>query len=319
MAIIPLRFFPRRPTFRIVPLRRAAYAVSIASALAAIVAAIVIGLNLGIDFRGGALIEARFPSQPEISELRGRVSGLNLGEITIQEFGEPTDVLIRLQRQTGDVEDQTAAIEAVKAALGDGATIRRTEFIGPTVGEELKEAGAIAVVLAIVGIVAYIWFRFEWQFAIAGVAALVHDVIITIGLFAITGWEFNLSTIAALLTIAGYSINDTVVVFDRIRENLRRYKQEPLDSLINRSINETLARTVITGGTTVIALGALAIFGGEVIRSFTLAMIWGIVVGTYSSIFVSGCLLLHMRDIRQTRPEPATPGTELTEAEGEGG
>lgn len=319
MAIIPLRFFPRRPTFRIVPRRRAAYAVSILSALAALAAVIVIGLNLGIDFRGGALIEARFPTQPQISELRDRVSGLDLGEITIQEFGEPTDVLIRLQRQSGEVEDQTAAIEAVKAALGDGATIRRTEFIGPTVGEELKEAGVIAVVLAIVGIVAYIWFRFEWQFAIAGVAALVHDVIITIGLFAITGWEFNLSTIAALLTIAGYSINDTVVVFDRVRENLRRYKQEALDSLINRSINETLARTVITGGTTVIALGALAIFGGEVIRSFTLAMIWGILVGTYSSIFVSACLLLHMRDIRQTRPEPATPGTDLAEAEGEGG
>ncbi|MEQ9122170.1 MAG: protein translocase subunit SecF, partial [Alphaproteobacteria bacterium] len=219
----------------------------------------------------------------------------------------------------GDESAQLAAVAAAKTALGESVSYRRTEFVGPKVGGELIEAGIMAVLLAMGAMLVYIWFRFEWQFAIAGVAALVHDVIITIGLFAITGWEFNLSTIAALLTIAGYSINDTVVVFDRVRENLRRYKPEALDSLNNRSLNETLARTVLTGGTTVIALGALAIFGGEVIRSYTLAMIWGILVGTYSSIFVSACLLLHMRDIRQTRPEPATPGTDLAEAEGEGG
>ncbi len=309
MALIPLRIFSDRPNFRIVPQRRLAYAISISTMIASIVLAAMLGLNLGIDFRGGALIEARFEQPPEIGELRTRVNGLGLGEVVIQEFGEPNDVLIRLQRQDGLQEDQTAAINAVTAALGDDATIRRTEFIGPTVGEELKQAGAIAVVLSLIGIVAYVWFRFEWQFAIAGLAALAHDVAITIGLFAVTGWEFNLSTIAALLLIAGYSINDTVVVFDRVRENLRKYKQEPLPDLLNRSINDTLSRTVMTSFTTIIALTALAIFGGEVIRSFTYALIWGIGVGTYSSIFVSGCLLLHMRDVRYTRPAPAAPGT----------
>ncbi len=314
MALIPFRFFATRPDFSIVPRRRVAYTLSLASAIAAIVAVIVLGLNFGIDFRGGSLIEARYPTAPAIGELRAKMANLGVGEVTLQEFGEPTDILVRIQQQDGDREDQTAVIEKVKAALGADAEIRRTEFIGPTVGEELKETGAIAVLLAILGIIAYIWFRFEWQFAIAGVVAIVHDVAITIGLFAVMGWEFNLSTVAALLTIAGYSINDTVVVFDRVRENLRKFKQEPLANLLNRSINETLSRTVMTSLTTVLALAALAIFGGEVIRGFTFALIWGIAIGTYSSIYVSACLLLHMRDVRYVRPEPAA-GTEtaLTE------
>lgn len=313
MALIPFRFFPNRPNFRIVPLRRVAFALSIVAIIGSIGAAVGLGLNLGIDFRGGSLIEARFDQPPEIAELRQRVEGLGLGEITIQEFGEPTDVLVRVQRQEGAAEDQTDAIEAVKAALGD-VEVRRTEFIGPTVGEELKEAGAIAVLLALIGIVAYIWFRFEWQFAVAGVAALAHDVAITIGLFALTGWEFNLSTVAALLTIAGYSINDTVVVFDRVRENLRKYKQESLVDLLNRSVNDTLSRTVMTSVTTLLALTALATLGGEVIRGFTYALIWGIAIGTYSSIFIAACLLLQMRDVRHTRPAP-TPGIEEADAE----
>lgn len=308
MALIPFRFFPHRPNFNIVPRRRGAYALSIAAIIGAIVATVVIGLNLGIDFRGGSLMEVRFKQPPSIAELRGEVNKLGLGEVTIQEFGEPTDILIRIQRQAGEMEDQTAAIEAVTEVLGEEAEIRRREFIGPTVGEELKEAGAIAVLLSLIGIVAYIWFRFEWQFAVAGVAALAHDVVITIGLFAVTGWEFNLSTIAALLTIAGYSINDTVVVFDRVRENLRKYKQEALPDLLNRSVNDTLSRTVMTSVTTLLALAALAIFGGEIIRGFTYALIWGIAIGTYSSIFVAACLLLQMRDVRQTRPDPAPPG-----------
>jgi len=302
MTIIPFRFFPKRPNFQIIDGRRLAYIFSGSAIIAALLAMILSGLNLGIDFRGGSLIETRFKSPPSISELRGKVDNLGLGEITIQEFGNPNDILIRIQKQPGAVEDQTQAIRTVTDALGAGVEIRRTEFIGPTVGEELKEAGAIAVLLSLIGIVAYVWFRFEWQFAIAGIAALVHDVVITIGLFAVTGWEFNLATIAALLTIAGYSINDTVVVFDRVRENLRRFKQEPLPSLLNRSVNDTLSRTVMTSLTTMIALIALAIFGGEVIRDFTYALIWGVVIGTYSSIFIASCLLLFFRDVRNTRP-----------------
>lgn len=310
MALIPIRLFSDRPNFSIVAKRKIAYTFSVIAIVASIVAAVGLGLNLGIDFRGGSLIEARFPSQPVISDLREKVGDLGLGEVTIQEFGVPTDVLIRVQRQDGDAEDQTAAIDAVLGALGDDATIRRTEFIGPTVGEELKEAGAIAVILSLLGIVGYIWFRFEWQFAVAGVIALAHDVVITVGLFAITGWEFNLSTVAALLTIAGYSINDTVVVFDRVRENLRKYKQESLPSLLNRSVNDTLSRTVMTSLTTLVALSALAVFGGEIIRGFTYALIWGIGIGTFSSIFVAACLLLQMRDVRLTREDASPPGIE---------
>jgi preprotein translocase subunit SecF len=305
MAIIPLRFFGSHPNFNIVPRRKFAYVFSASAIIGAMVALVMLGLNLGIDFRGGSLIEVRYPTQPNITELRGKVDALNLGEVTIQEFGEPTDVLVRVQRQGDAVEDQTTAIQQVKAALGADAEIRRTEFIGPTVGEELKEAGAIAVLLALFGIVAYVWFRFEWQFAVAGVMALAHDVAITIGLFAITGWEFNLATVAALLTIAGYSINDTVVVFDRVRENLRKYKTEALPSLLNRSVNDTLSRTVMTSVTTLIALAALAFFGGEVIRNFTYALIWGILIGTYSSVFVAACLLLQFKDVRNIR-QPAS-------------
>lgn len=301
MALIPLRIFGNRPNFNIVPRRKVAYVLSVGAIIGALIALFVVGLNLGIDFRGGSLIEVRYPTQPNITELRSKVDELNLGEVTIQEFGEPTDVLVRVQRQGDAVEDQTSAIEKVKTALGADAEIRRTEFIGPTVGEELKEAGAIAVLLALFGIVAYVWFRFEWQFAVAGVMALAHDVAITIGLFAVTGWEFNLATVAALLTIAGYSINDTVVVFDRVRENLRKYKTEALPSLLNRSVNDTLSRTVMTSVTTLIALGALAFFGGEVIRNFTYALIWGILIGTYSSVFVAACLLLQFKDVRNVR------------------
>lgn len=303
MALIPLRFFSDRPNFKIVPRRKIAYTLSIGAIVGSLILLFVLGLNLGIDFRGGSLIEVRYPSQPNITELRSKVDALNLGEVTIQEFGLPTDVLVRVQRQGDAVEDQTTTIDLVKAALGADAEIRRTEFIGPTVGEELKEAGAIAVLLALFGIVAYVWFRFEWQFAVAGVLALGHDVAITIGLFAVTGWEFNLATVAALLTIAGYSINDTVVVFDRVRENQRKFKTESLPSLLNRSVNDTLSRTVMTSVTTLIALGALAIFGGEVIRDFTYALIWGILIGTYSSVFVAACLLLQFRDVRNIRPD----------------
>jgi preprotein translocase SecF subunit len=308
MAILPLRIFSSRPNFNIVPRRKVAYVLSLGAIVGSLIALFALGLNLGIDFRGGSLIEVRYPTQPNITELRSKVDALNLGEVTIQEFGEPTDVLVRVQRQGDAVEDQTGAVQKVKAALGADADIRRTEFIGPTVGEELKEAGAIAVFLALFGIVAYVWFRFEWQFAVAGVLALAHDVAITIGLFAVTGWEFNLATVAALLTIAGYSINDTVVVFDRVRENLRKYKTEALPSLLNRSVNDTLSRTVMTSVTTLIALCALAVFGGEVIRNFTYALIWGILIGTYSSIFVAACLLLQFRDVRNVRQPAAESG-----------
>ncbi len=251
------------------------------------------GLNFGIDFKGGILIEVRTEGPANIADMRGKLSTLGLGDIALQEFGEPTDVLIRIQRQPGGDAAQQEAVNAVKGALEESVQYRRTEFVGPQVSAELLEDGIMAVSLAMLAILVYIWFRFEWQFGVGAVIALVHDVTTTIGIFALLGFEFNLSTVAAVLTIAGYSINDTVVVYDRVRENLRKYKTMPLAELLNLSINNTLSRTLVTSLTTLLALLALFFLGGEVIRDFSFAMIWGVVVGTYSSICIAVPLLLY--------------------------
>ena len=271
------------------------------------------GLNLGIDFLGGILIEIETDGPAQVGELRSKLGGLGLGEVALQEFGKPDNVLIRVQRQVGGDEAQQEAVRLVKDAIGkDVVEYRRTEFVGPTVGAELKEAAIWAVLAAIGAMLLYIWFRFEWQFGIGAVVALSHDVISTIGLFSLFQLEFNLATVAAVLTIAGYSINDTVVVFDRVRENMRRYKKMPLDELFNKSINETLSRTVMTSVTTMLALIALFVFGGEVIRGFAIALIWGVLVGTYSSITLAVPLLLYLNPHRGTADGE---GTEVIEAE----
>ncbi len=250
------------------------------------------GLNLGIDFKGGILIEAQSQSGPaDLSALRQNMNGLALGEISIQTFGTDRDVLVRVQRQEGDEQAQIAAIQLITSTLGETYDVRRTEFVGPTIGAELARKGVLAVMCALLAIMVYIWFRFEWQFSIAAIIALTHDVVSTVGLFSLTNFEFNLATIAAILTIAGYSINDTVVVFDRVRENLRRYKSWEQRDILNKSLNETLARTVMTSVTTALALLAIIIFGGAVLRDFALAMLWGVTIGTYSSIFVAVGLL----------------------------
>ena len=251
------------------------------------------GLNFGIDFKGGILIEVRTEGPANIADMRGKLSTLGLGDISLQEFGEVTDVLIRIQRQPGGDAAQQEAVNAVKGAFDENIQYRRTEFVGPQVSAELLEDGIMAVSLAMLAILVYIWFRFEWQFGVGAVIALVHDVTTTIGIFALLGFEFNLSTVAAVLTIAGYSINDTVVVYDRVRENLRKYKTMPLAELLNLSINNTLSRTLVTSLTTLLALAALFFLGGEVIRDFSFAMIWGVVVGTYSSICIAVPLLLY--------------------------
>ncbi len=266
------------------------------------------GLNFGIDFTGGTLIEVRVEDKaPNLGDLRSELNALNLGAISIQEFGAPNDLLIRMPEQEGDNEAQQAAITIVKDSLEakyeEGIEYRRIEFVGPQVGEELKKKGLYAVIFSILGMLVYIWFQFEWQFSVAAIVALIHDSLATIGLFALTQMEFNLSTVAAILMIAGYSINDTVVVFDRIRENLRKFKKMPVKDLLNLSINDTLSRTIMTSLTTLLALISLWIFGGEVIRGFVNALVFGIVIGTYSSIFVAAPILTFL-NIRHKKKNP---------------
>jgi len=236
-------------------------------------------------------VRAKNVEKNNINELRQKVLTLNAGEISIQNFGKDGDFLIRIQKQDGDQKQQIAMIEKVQNLINSDYSVRRSEFVGPTVGDELKTAGIYAVSLSLLAIMVYIWFRFEWQFSFAAIIALVHDVISTIGLFSVLQLEFNLATIAAILTTAGYSINDTVVIFDRVRENLRRYKSKDHYYIYNKSINETLSRTVITSVTTLIALFIIFFFGGAVLSDFALAMIWGVLIGTFSSIFVAVSIL----------------------------
>tara|TARA_B100000959_G_C14934805_1_gene605268 strand:- start:310 stop:1251 length:942 start_codon:yes stop_codon:yes gene_type:complete len=296
----PLNLISIKPNLEFIGKRTIFFAFSVLLILASLSLFVARDLNYGIDFQGGILIEVRVDKAGKLGEMRQQLSNLGLGEISLQEFGAPTDILIRVQKQEGGEKAQQAAIDKVKQALGPGVEYRRTEFVGPKVSEELFRDGVLAVVLAMLGILIYIWFRFEWQFGLGAIIALTHDVLSTIGIFALTGIEFNLSTVAAILTIAGYSINDTVVVYDRVRENLRKYKTLSLPELLNNSINETLSRTVMTSVTTLLALLSLYILGGEVIRGFSFAMIWGVVIGTYSSICLAVPLLLYLNVNRGT-------------------
>lgn len=260
------------------------------------------GLNLGIDFRGGSLIELKAKTGAiDVSWLRSEIRSLKLGDVQIQQIqdfsgqsacSDNSCAMVRIELQAGGDKAQQSALNLVKKTLGDKVIYRSTEVVGPTVQGELISSGILAVVSAIGAVLFYIWFRFEWQFALGAVAALVHDVLMTIGIFSLLQIEFGLPVVAAILTIVGYSLNDTVVVFDRIRENLRKYKKLDLSGLLDRSINETLSRTILTSVTTLLALFSLYIWGGEVIRGFTFAMIWGVIVGTYSSVFIAAPVLL---------------------------
>ena len=254
------------------------------------------GLNLGIDFTGGSLIEVRFKENISLNNLRSEMNKLNLGEIQLQTIGEENDVVIRVQDKNNDATTQTKTIEVIKNSLKDKSVdYRRTEFVGPKVGGELVNAGIIAVIFSLIGILFYIWLRFQWNFAIGAIIALIHDVILTLGFFSVLQLEFNLATVAAVLTIAGYSINDTVVIYDRIRETMRKYKQITFDEIINLALNGTLSRTLMTSLTTLLALTALFIFGGVVISSFIIALIWGVFIGTYSSLYVASPLLIFLK------------------------
>ena len=271
------------------------------------------GLNFGIDFKGGTLIEIETTDEINLADIRSNLNSLSLGDIQVQEFGSTKNILIRIEQQEGGDSVQQNVVEIVKGNLDKNITTsisyRRTEVVGPKVSGELIQSGIIAIAVAVIAMLIYIWFRFEWQFSLGAVIALIHDVILTIGVFCFTQLEFNLPIIAAILTIVGYSMNDTVVVYDRVRENLRKFRSKPIDELINLSINETLSRTVITSVTTLLALGSLYTFGGSVIKGFTFAMIWGVVIGTYSSIFVASPFLKYVDVKRDWNTSSAVDST----------
>jgi len=308
----PIRFVPNETKIAFLKFHRMAMAISVGFLLLSVILVAIFGLNYGIDFRGGTLIEIKTKSGPaDIGTLRGQLGGLGLGDVQIQEFGAPDEVLIRVEQQQGGDANQQDVITIVKDTLGDSVEYRRVEVVGPTVSGELIRSGATAIFIAIFVVLVYIWFRFEWQFGVGAVIALIHDVTLTLGVFAALQLEFNLSIVAAFLTIVGYSLNDTVVVYDRVREMLRKYKKMPLQELLDLSINKTLSRTVLTSCTTLLALFALYFFGGEVIRGFTFAMIWGVLVGTYSSVFIASPLLLYLGVKRDWSKVTADPKNEF--------
>jgi len=292
-----LRLAPKNTQIPFLAIRNLTFGISGFLGVASVVLLLAFGLNFGIDFRGGILIEVRTSDASSIGAMRASVSNLGLGDVSLQEFGDPRDILIRIEQQPGGEEAQLAASDLVKVALvrefGE-VEYRRVEFVGPKVSAELIRKGLLALALALAAMMIYIWLRFEWQFGLGAVIAIAHDVLLTMGLFSLLQLEFNLSIIAAILTIIGYSMNDTVVIYDRVRENLRKYRSLGLIELLNRSTNDTLSRTLVTSATTLLALLALFFFGGAVIKGFTFAMIWGVFVGTYSSVFVAAPLLIYM-------------------------
>jgi len=301
----PFRLIPDDTKIRFMRLSRYGFFLSGLLCLASILLFFFIGLNVGVDFKGGTVVSIRTEQAANIDDLRNKIDSLGLGSAELQEYGSPRDILIRLESQAGGDEAEQAAVAKLKQALGPGVEYRSVEVVGPKVSGELAQEGILAVVLSIFCVLFYIWFQFEWQFAVGAVLSLLHDVVLTIGLFCLIGLEFNLSIIAAILTIVGYSLNDTVVVFDRIREFLRKYKSMPLADLIDFSINSVLPRTLLTSVTTLIALTSLYIFGGEVISGFTFAMIWGVLVGTYSSIFIASPVLILLGTNREGAKELA--------------
>jgi preprotein translocase subunit SecF len=295
----PLIVIRRTPNIDFMRWHKFGLGLSLLLTISSIVLFLTVGLNYGIDFTGGMLIEVRSTSGPaNLAEMRQKLDALHIGEASLQGFGSAADVLIRLPRQPGGDAAQEQAVKLARDALGPGFEYRRVEVVGPSVGSELIRAGVIATVLALFAIAAYIWFRFEWQFGVGGMVSTLHDVITTVGLFAFLQLEFNLTTLAAILTIAGYSVNDTVVIYDRVREAMRKYPRMSFRDLINLSLTETLSRTILTVSTVALAVLSLLFLGGQVLRGFSIAMLWGVVIGTYSSLFIAAPILYYVRPNR---------------------
>jgi preprotein translocase subunit SecF len=303
-----LRIVPDNTKFDFVRFRRISFPLSALLSIAAILLYFTHGLNFGIDFRGGTLMEVRTQAgAADLARMRSTIGALGLGEFQLQQFGTPQDVLIRISQQPGGEEAQQAAVQKVRNALGDQVEYRRVEVVGPRVSGELLSYGIMGLMLAIGSIFIYLWFRFEWQFALGAMIANVHDLVLTIGFMSLAQIDFDLTSIAALLTILGYSLNDTVVIYDRIREMLRRYKRMSMPDLLNTSVNSTLSRSIITHVTVTLALLALLLFGGHAIHSFVAVMIFGVVlVGTYTSVFIAAPILIYL-GVGTTRMEAEEP------------
>ena len=290
-----LRIVPDGTNFGFMRFRRVSFPFSAALSVLSVILFLTVGMNFGIDFRGGTVMELQAKSgTADLAALRHIGETLKLGDVEVQGFGKPADAIMRIGLQPGGDAAQQEAVSRVKAALGDAYEYRRTEVVGPRVSGELVQSGTLGVVVAVLAVLIYLWFRFEWQFAIGAVIATLHDLVLTIGFFSITQLEFNMTSIAAILTIVGYSLNDTVVVLDRIREMMKKYKRMGISEMLDISINTTLSRTIMTSMTTFLALCALVAFGGQVIKSFSLAMMFGVVIGTYSSIFIAAPVLIYL-------------------------
>ncbi|MGR3511650.1 MAG: protein translocase subunit SecF [Paracoccaceae bacterium] len=311
-----LRLVPQETNFDFFRFRTITFGISIAAIIASIILWLTIGLNFGIDFRGGTSIRTEAVQPIDDGEYRRAVEQLEIGEVSVTQVFDPNFradqnvALIRIQAQDGAESVPVEVINQVEAALAEidpSIEFTSVDSVGPKVSGELVQTAVLAVIAALAGILFYIWLRFEWQFSVGAVAALFHDVIITIGLFSLLQIRFDLATIAALLTIVGYSINDTVVIFDRLRENLRKFKKMALQEVMNRTVNETLSRTLMTSGTTLIALIALLIFGGDVIRGFVFAITWGVIIGTYSSVYVAKNVVL-MLGVKRDWSKPSEGG-----------
>ena len=290
-----VQYIPTETKFHFMRLRRVAFPFSAGLSVLSVLLFFAWGMNFGIDFKGGTLVEMQSRAgAADIADIRARSGALGFGDAEVQQFGTPQDVSVRIALQEGGEQAQQGVVNKLRETFADQYEFRRIEVVGPRVSGELVQSGTLGVILAILGVLVYLWFRFEWQFALGAVVATLHDLVLTMGFFALSQIEFNMTSIAAILTILGYSINDTVVVYDRIREVMRKYKRLTTFELIDLSVNATLSRTILTGVSVFLVLIALAIFGGEVIKGFAYAMLFGLVVGTYSSVFIAAPILAYL-------------------------
>lgn len=307
-----MRFFNKQTDFSFMDKRKIAFVVSIIVILVSITSVMTRGLNFGIDFTGGTLVEVEFNTSVDVADVRGVLEANQFDDAIVSHFGSTSDILIRLPVREGQsMSALSGEIVTVLKTFNEAVTLRRVEFVGPQVGDELTQDGGLAMLYALIGILVYVSFRFEGRFALGAIIALVHDVIITVGVFSLTQMEFNLTVLAAVLAVIGYSLNDTIVIYDRVRENFRKLRKMDPIQVIDASLNQSLARTIVTSLTTLLVLTALLVLGGEIIRGFAVALTIGVLIGTYSSMFVAAPVLLVLGVTKEDLAIPVKEGADL--------